>query len=179
MTAIRLLPIAIATAFLTMTGCADRQAPNAPVAQTKTESMGNRASRLREYRSALAAYTAGRHLLALRHFKAAAELGQVEAQYYTGLMYANGEGTDRNFDEAAKWYQKAAERNQPDALVQLARLHVIGLGVERDVGKALQLLERAANIYPSGEKRDEVIEQRVALQEAMESKPEPAAESSL
>ena len=48
------------------------------------------ASRAAEYRAAMDAYTVGRLDAALSHFRAAAEQGNVNAQYYTGLMYANG-----------------------------------------------------------------------------------------
>ena len=41
--------------------------------------------------------------------RAAAEQGQREAQYNLGMLYENGSGVPRNYDEAAKWYQRAAD----------------------------------------------------------------------
>lgn len=115
------------------------------------------------------AYTVGRLDVALSHFRAAAEQGNVNAQYYTGLMYANGEGTEQNYAEAAKWYQKAAAHDHPDALVQLARLYVTGSGVEADASKAVELFARAAKVYPPGEKRDQVMQQKTALATVIDS----------
>lgn len=109
------------------------------------------------------AYAAGDRIGALRHFRAAAEGGNADAQYYTGVMYADGQGVERNYAEAVKWYEKAAAQNQPDALVALARLRVLGLGVEADPAKAVELYGRAAKAYPPGEQRDQAQEQHEAL----------------
>src|SRR5918994_5354237 len=126
-------PAALGVALL-LAGCGERQTP----AAARSGSVQQRGSRIAEYRAALDAYVAGRQLEALPHFRAAAEQGHVNAQYYTGLMYANGEGTKRDYGEAAKWYQMAAEHDQPDALVQLARLYATGTGVEMDVQQAIE-----------------------------------------
>jgi TPR repeat protein len=147
-----LLGSSMAIALL-LGGCGERQA----------NPVRSRRSRASEYRAGLDAYVAGRTIYAFEHFRAAAELGHVNAQYYTGLMYANGEGTKQDYREAAKWYHKAAANNQPDALLQLARLYVVGLGVERDSRMAIQLFERAAKAYPPGEKKDQATEQMKAL----------------
>ena len=149
------IPLAIGVAVVLM-GCAERKAPGTPPAQASI-------TRITEYRAGLDAYAAGRPEKALQHFSAAANQGNVNAQYYVGLMHANGEGTKRDFREAAKWYRKAAARNQPDALVNLARLHVMGLGVDADAQKAVELFGRAAKVYPPGEKRNQAAEQGKAL----------------
>ena len=160
--------IAFVFAFaLLSTGCEQRGAGTTPSPQ-------HRGSRMVEYRAGLDAYVAGRQLDALPHFRAAAEQGHVNAQYYTGLMYANGEGTKPDYREAAKWYQMAAARNQPDALVQLARLYATGTGLDMDVDKAIELFDRAAKTYPPGAKRDAALEQKHALAEVQESLQKPA-----
>jgi TPR repeat protein len=110
------------------------------------------------------AYAVGDHERALNFFRDAAQAGNADAQFYTGLMYAEGEGTRRSYAEAAKWYEMAAAQNQPDALYALAKLYVIGSGVPSDSGRALELFRRAEEHYPPGEKRDEVAEQRAALE---------------
>ena len=55
-------------------------------------------------------------------YKKAAEQGDVEAQYNLGLMYEFGDGVEEDFDQAVKWFEKAAERGHEgaqDALEQL------------------------------------------------------------
>src|SRR5688572_21269300 len=111
------LPLAISLTLLS-TACSERNPRTAPAPQSGTVQ-----TRSSHYRAALDAYAAGRPERALEHFRAAAEQGNVNAQYYTGLMFGNGEGTKRNYVEAAKWYQRAAQHNHPEALVQLARLY--------------------------------------------------------
>jgi TPR repeat protein len=166
------IPLAMGVALL-LTGCGERHAPTTPSPQSG--SVQSRSSRVAEYRAALDAYAAGRHVSALEHFRAAAEQGNVNAQYYTGLMYANGEGTaKRDYHEAAKWYQRAAKHNQPDALVQLARLYVMGLGVEANASKAVELFGRAAQAFPPGEKRDQAVQQKNALAAVIGSTQKPA-----
>jgi hypothetical protein len=114
---------------------------------------------------------------ALGSFVAAGELGNAQAQYYAGVMFADGQGTQRNFEEAAKWYEKAAAQNQPDALYALARLYVFGSGVEPDSNKAVQLFERAAQAYPPGEDRARAEQQVVALLAVLEESAQEPAQS--
>ena len=45
----------------------------------------------------------------------AAEHGNPWAQYRVGVLYFNGEGTERNFSEARKWFKKAADYGITDA----------------------------------------------------------------
>ena len=42
--------------------------------------------------------------------KAKAEKGNKIAQFFLGMMYANGEGVAKDFKEAVKWCRKAAEK---------------------------------------------------------------------
>ncbi len=80
------------------------------------------------------------------------------AQYFIGVMYANGQGVDRDFAAAAEWYRKAAEQGVAAAQARLGRLYEDGQGVPRDMefayawyavatklgnGRAASLLERA------------------------------------
>jgi TPR repeat protein len=162
-----------ASAALLLPACTER--PSTATGSSKAAAARPRGTKMVEYRAALDAYVGGRYDVALVHFRAAAELGHVNAQYYTGLMYANGEGTERNFDEAAKWYQQAAKHNQPDALFQLARLYAIGTGVKMDVQKAVELFDRAARVLPPGEKRDQAIQQKDALAAIVVARQAPAA----
>ena len=150
--------LSLAMAAFLLTACGERAAHTTLATQSSS-------SRAGEYRAGLNAYAAGRYEKAFKHFREAAKRGNANAQYYTGLMYANGEVTKQDYALAAKWYQQAAAHHQPDALVQLARLHVMGLGVEQDAAKAVELFGRAAKIYPPGEQRDQAMAQRKALAE--------------
>jgi TPR repeat protein len=117
------------------------------------------------------------HAQALQHFIAAAEQGNADAQYYAGVMFADGQGTQRNFEEAAKWYEKAAAQNHADAAYALARLYVFGNGVEPDANKAVELFGRAAQAYGPGEDRARAEQQRLALLSVLEeTQQEPAPE---
>lgn len=44
----------------------------------------------------------------LSHWQKLANNGSANAQFNLGVMYANGEGVEKNVAEAASWYQKAA-----------------------------------------------------------------------
>jgi uncharacterized protein len=52
-------------------------------------------------------------------YKVAANAGYTNAMYFLGLCYRNGYGTVANKDEAKKWLQKAAERNNEQAIHEL------------------------------------------------------------
>ena len=45
-------------------------------------------------------------------YLAAAEKGNVYAQYSIGYMYANGEGVEKDNSQAISWLQKAADQKQ-------------------------------------------------------------------
>jgi TPR repeat protein len=98
--------------------------------------------------------------------------------YYTGVMYSEAQGlAKKDLPEAIRWYEKAAARDQPDALYALARLYVVGYGVDRDPNKAIELLDRAVKAYPPGEGKDRVSEQRVALAAVLDEQKKPATAS--
>jgi TPR repeat protein len=122
------------------------------------------------------AYSKGDYPKALDHFRAAATAGDADAMYYTGVMYAEAQGiAKKNLAEAIRWYEKAAARDQPDALNAMARLYVVGYGVERDPKKAIELLDRAVKAYPPGEGKDHATQQRVALAAVLDEQQQKAA----
>ena len=47
---------------------------------------------------------------AISSFRRAAEQGQAAAQYKLGVMYRLGQGTAKDYRQAAYWYEKAAAR---------------------------------------------------------------------
>jgi TPR repeat protein len=50
------------------------------------------------------------------------ESGDANAQFVVGLMYANGQGVEQNFYEAAKMYRQAGEQGHNGAQVNLGSL---------------------------------------------------------
>jgi len=61
-----------------------------------------------ELEAGVKAYDAKEYSNALGYFKPLAERGNVEAQGYLGVMYANGQGLEKNLTEAVKWFRLAA-----------------------------------------------------------------------
>ena len=61
---------------------------------------------------------------AVEHFKKAAEIGNVSAQYNLGVCYASGNGVQKNVAEAIRWYRKAAENGHATAKEELRNLGV-------------------------------------------------------
>ena len=62
------------------------------------------------------------HTEALENLNKLAQHGRVEAQFILGGMYENGTDVQRNKNEAATWYQKAAEQGHAEALENLNKL---------------------------------------------------------
>lgn len=54
------------------------------------------------------------------------------AQYYLGMMYLKGQGTQQDFEQASKWLRSSAEKGIPQAQYNLAKLYMKGRGVPRD-----------------------------------------------
>jgi TPR repeat protein len=62
-----------------------------------------------------------------------------------GGMYSLGvNGADPNEEEAARWFQKAADHDSPAALFDLGTLYESGRGVPKSLDKAKELYRRAA-----------------------------------
>lgn len=59
-------------------------------------------------------------------------------------MYAAGQGVTQDFQEAAKWFRKAAEQGSEKAKILFADLLYQGKGVAQDYKEALTLFQWAA-----------------------------------
>ena len=75
----------------------------------------------------------------------AADQGNVDAQLALGLRYENGDGVEKSFTEAMKWYQKAADQGNPDAQRNLAFCYANGTGVKTDDRQAVTWFRKAAD----------------------------------
>jgi hypothetical protein len=66
-----------------------------------------------------------------------AEAGDVKAQSELGFVYYSGAGgARRDFVQALKWYQKAAEQGDMGAKHSIARMYFEGIGVTKDYSEA-------------------------------------------
>ena len=81
---------------------------------------------------------------ALSIFCELGELGFAKAQFNVAAMYYNGQGADRNYQEALKWYRMAADKGLKEAQFSLGDMYEHGTGVERDLGQALEWYSKAA-----------------------------------
>ena len=61
-----------------------------------------------------------------------AEEGSRDAQFAVGYMYEQGEGTEIDYNEAAKYYSMAAQKGHEGAQHNLAVLYYTGRGVKQD-----------------------------------------------
>lgn len=88
---------------------------------------------------------------ALVHFTVAANAGYAPAQYYLGVMYINGYGTKKDYDDGREWLLKAADQNYAPALNELGCLYFNGKGVESDLSQTLfyQKLAAAQDYTPA------------------------------
>lgn len=77
-------------------------------------------------------------------YRKAAEKGVADAQFVLGAMYANGQGVERDYNEAAAWYRKAADQGYAKAQYNLGRMYISGQGVPYDYLQAVKWFNRAA-----------------------------------
>lgn len=76
--------------------------------------------------------------------KALAESGDVAVQFLLGVSYDRGEGVDQNYQEAVRWWRKAAERGHGEAQLNLSWMYEAGHGTEQDYAQAVAWCEKAA-----------------------------------
>lgn len=90
--------------------------------------------------------------------RAAAERGDVKAQFELGLAYARGVGIERDFAQAAVWYRKAALQRDIGAMNNLGVFYIQGTGVKQDFTQGYLWLHLAAQggSVGSGRNRDQL-----------------------
>jgi len=79
-----------------------------------------------------------------RRTKLEAEKGDLEAQVDLGVMYFSGEGIPQNYDEALKWYRRAADKGNAAAQNNLASMYLKGLGIPRNPIEGAKWMQLAA-----------------------------------
>lgn len=80
----------------------------------------------------------------LKHLTETAQKGDPAAQVRLGATYESGNGAQRDYVEAARWYRKAAEQGNARAENNLGFLYAKGWGVTQDYTEALKWYRKAA-----------------------------------
>jgi len=75
-----------------------------------------------------------------------AEVGMPAAQYELSLMYASGEGAEKNEAKSAEWCEKAAAAGHPEAIIDLGFKYYSGnhWTTTPDYAKAFEYYQKAA-----------------------------------
>lgn len=86
-----------------------------------------------DFNDGVYAYARGEYAQAYNTMRSLAETSEHGlAQYYLAMMYLRGHGVGQSYEEAAKWFRKAAEQRVKHAQYRLAELYMKGRGVPRD-----------------------------------------------
>jgi len=82
---------------------------------------------------------------AVKWYRLAADQNNAGGQYRLGLCYLAGQGVEKDEERGLDLIRRAAEKNGPAPLIELARLYAMGVGEPRnDQDRPMQLLQRAA-----------------------------------
>ena len=76
--------------------------------------------------------------------KKIAEQGNAIGQWRLGLMYENGDGVEKDCEEAFKWFRKSAEQGDDSGQVDLGNMYFNGTGVEENHEEAVKWFRKAA-----------------------------------
>jgi uncharacterized caspase-like protein len=76
----------------------------------------------------------------------AAETGNTSAMIQLASLYLEGQGVQRDTNEALRWYQAAADVGDAQATFLIGRVYERGTGVARDLPKAVEWYRRAADL---------------------------------
>ena len=85
-----------------------------------------------DFNKGVEALAADDYAIAMKELKPLAEEGNVDAQYFLGMMYENGNGVLKDAIEAVKWYRLAAEQDNAQAQNNLGHMYELGEGVLQD-----------------------------------------------
>ena len=88
-------------------------------------------------------------------FAISANMGYVPAYKEMGRAFLNGNGIKKSRQQAYLWFKKAVDREDEEALLELALCYSRGIGTAFDFNKATMFLRRAARLG-STEARDEL-----------------------
>ena len=86
----------------------------------------------------------GNGAAALESYRHAADLGSQIGAFSAAVMYRDGNGVDRDYDQANRLFRQCADMGDADCLNSLAYQYQAGLGVAADPAQAASLYKRAA-----------------------------------
>ena len=93
---------------------------------------------------AVAAYDSGDYRQALARLRPLAEQRNAVAQFYLGIMHANGSGVPCDLAEAQRLYRLAAAQGHASAQFNLGAMHLNGHGMPKDAAEARKFYQQAA-----------------------------------
>ena len=99
-----------------------------------------------DYAAGVSAAKSGDYERARREWLPLARTGHRDAQFNLGLLYENGLGVAADGAQAAYWFERAADQDDPTAQAYLGEMYAGGLGVGRDDVAALKWFRRAAEL---------------------------------
>ena len=73
-----------------------------------------------------------------------AENGDIDAQYQLGVIYAKGDGVEKDDKLSFLWFEKAAKQGYSEAQYTLGLMYSSGKGVDQDNEIALKWFEKSA-----------------------------------
>ncbi len=73
-----------------------------------------------------------------------ANQGDIKAQFTVAKCYENGQTVEQDFEEAFKWYTKAAEQGEVSSQYSLGVCYAYGIGVEQNDEEAVKWYIKAA-----------------------------------
>lgn len=76
-----------------------------------------------------------------------AKAGKAQAQLELGRLHAEGRGVPYDMEEALAWFDKAADLDLPEAVLEVALANEYGLGTDRDYEAAFASYMRASRLY--------------------------------
>lgn len=85
-----------------------------------------------------------RHQQGLQLSMQAAEYGNATAMNNVAYNYEHGQGTEKDLEEAKRWFRMAAEKGHPGALIRLGRAARYGTWAEPSISEAIAWFRQAA-----------------------------------
>ena len=79
------------------------------------------------------AFKKGDYETALKIYRAAAEQGDINAQFHLGGMYLKGQGVTQDYKQTVKWWRLAAEQGEDIAQFYLGTMYRDGKGVTKNL----------------------------------------------
>lgn len=92
----------------------------------------------------IAAYKIGNYPSAFAKLNPLAAKGDVDAQFFLGVMYSKGQGVEQDFRRSLEWYLKAAEQGDVQAQSKLGVMYGNGHGIQQDIVQAHKWYSLAA-----------------------------------